>query len=155
MSRPHLRPISLESLLVSVGLDQTQARQLVGLAVGTTPLLSVEDRPGIYQLVSLIDQLGWTDGLAYVQSQLTDPNLTVSQAMANIINNSPLMSKAKDRMMLDMDRYRRKVTSGKGLHTCRGCGSKETVSVQKQLRSADEPMTTIITCTECGRTWRE
>ncbi len=30
------------------------------------------------------------------------------------------------------------------------CGSKKTWSIQKQLRSCDEPMTTFYTCVECG-----
>lgn len=33
------------------------------------------------------------------------------------------------------------------------CGSKETISFQKQVRSSDEPMTTFAACCKCGRRW--
>lgn len=34
------------------------------------------------------------------------------------------------------------------------CGSKRTFSFQKQLRSADEGVTTFSQCVECGKKWR-
>jgi len=37
--------------------------------------------------------------------------------------------------------------------TCR-CGSKECFAYQLQTRSADEPMTTFVTCTKCGKRWK-
>ena len=37
---------------------------------------------------------------------------------------------------------------------CENCGSRKTTFYQKQTRSADEPMTTFVTCCECGRKWR-
>lgn len=43
-----------------------------------------------------------------------------------------------------------------GLYKCNVCGSEKTYSYQKQTRSADEPMTTFITCAnkQCGKKWR-
>jgi DNA-directed RNA polymerase subunit M/transcription elongation factor TFIIS len=40
-----------------------------------------------------------------------------------------------------------------GIYTCRSCGSKKTQSWEKQMRSADEPMTTTVMCTNCRRSW--
>jgi len=37
---------------------------------------------------------------------------------------------------------------------CENCGSRKTTFYQKQTRSADEPMTTFVTCVECGKKWR-
>jgi len=34
------------------------------------------------------------------------------------------------------------------------CGSKRTISFQKQTRSADEGSTTFAQCVECGRKWK-
>jgi hypothetical protein len=41
-----------------------------------------------------------------------------------------------------------------GMFKCRKCGSKKTRYYQMQTRSADEPMTTYVTCTACGLKWK-
>lgn len=38
--------------------------------------------------------------------------------------------------------------------TCRKCKSKDCSYYQMQTRSADEPMTTFITCENCGNRWK-
>jgi DNA-directed RNA polymerase subunit M/transcription elongation factor TFIIS len=43
----------------------------------------------------------------------------------------------------------------KGLYTCGRCKSEKTFSRQVQTRSADEGMTSIIQCANCGKVWRE
>jgi DNA-directed RNA polymerase subunit M/transcription elongation factor TFIIS len=44
-----------------------------------------------------------------------------------------------------------------GVYVCRNkdCRSKKTYYYQLQTRSADEPMTTFITCAKCKTKWRE
>ncbi|XP_057469591.1 transcription elongation factor TFIIS-like [Actinidia eriantha] len=37
---------------------------------------------------------------------------------------------------------------------CSKCGKKETTYHQMQTRSADEPMTTFVTCVNCGKNWK-
>lgn len=37
---------------------------------------------------------------------------------------------------------------------CGRCGQRKTTYYQKQTRSADEPMTTFVTCVTCGNRWR-
>lgn len=41
-----------------------------------------------------------------------------------------------------------------GMFTCNACKSKKTVYYQMQTRSADEPMTTYVTCTNCNKKWK-
>lgn len=41
-----------------------------------------------------------------------------------------------------------------GMFTCNRCKSKKTVYYQMQTRSADEPMTTYVTCTNCNTKWK-
>lgn len=43
----------------------------------------------------------------------------------------------------------------KGIFKCTKCGKSETIFYQMQTRSADEGMSTFITCCNCGRRWRE
>jgi len=40
------------------------------------------------------------------------------------------------------------------MFTCHKCGKNETTYFQLQTRSADEPMTTFVTCVACGNHWR-
>lgn len=42
-----------------------------------------------------------------------------------------------------------------GVLQCKKCKCKKIFSYQTQIRSADEPMTTICKCSECGATWSE
>lgn len=40
------------------------------------------------------------------------------------------------------------------LYKCRKCKDNKCTAIQLQLRSADEPMTNIVTCTSCSYSWR-
>ena len=42
-----------------------------------------------------------------------------------------------------------------GVLLCKKCGSKKVLSFQTQTRSADEPMTTVAKCLNCGSEWIE
>ena len=41
-----------------------------------------------------------------------------------------------------------------GFFTCHKCKSKKTTYTQAQTRSADEPMTTFVTCLNCDNRWK-
>ena len=41
-----------------------------------------------------------------------------------------------------------------GMFKCNKCKSMKTVYYQMQTRSADEPMTTYVTCTNCNFKWK-
>ena len=41
-----------------------------------------------------------------------------------------------------------------GMFKCRKCNSKKTTYYQMQTRSADEPMTTYVTCMDCSTKWK-
>jgi len=47
-----------------------------------------------------------------------------------------------------------KATASCTMFTCHKCGKNETTYFQLQTRSADEPMTTFVTCITCGHHWR-
>lgn len=41
-----------------------------------------------------------------------------------------------------------------GFFTCNRCKTKKTTYYQLQTRSADEPMTTFVSCLNCGKNWK-
>ena len=50
--------------------------------------------------------------------------------------------------------YKIRVSDEDGMFVCGKCKSKKTTYYQLQTRSADEPMTTFVTCTNCNNNWR-
>jgi transcription elongation factor S-II len=71
------------------------------------------------------------------------PSGPYSQAM--------LKSREKD---MSMEKARTKEENYSGLFKCGKCKSTKTTYYQMQTRSADEPMTTYVTCTNCGNRWK-
>jgi transcription elongation factor S-II len=48
----------------------------------------------------------------------------------------------------------REMKNQEGFFTCGRCKSKKTTYYQLQTRSADEPMTTFVSCLNCDRNWK-
>ena len=63
----------------------------------------------------------------------------------------PLIKKKEER---DKEKYAPKLEANTDNYTCRKCGSKKCSYYQLQTRSADEPMTTYVTCIDCGTRWK-
>ena len=62
-----------------------------------------------------------------------------------------LINKKKIR---DQHRYTPKLDANTDNFTCRKCKSSRCSYYQLQTRSADEPMTTFVTCIDCGNRWK-
>lgn len=54
----------------------------------------------------------------------------------------------------DENLYSPKLDANTDDFTCRKCKSKKCSYYQLQTRSADEPMTTFVTCIDCGNRWK-
>ena len=54
----------------------------------------------------------------------------------------------------DMNKFETNLEAATDTFTCRKCKSNKCTYMQLQLRSADEPMTTFVTCLSCGNRWR-
>ena len=52
------------------------------------------------------------------------------------------------------NRYAPKMEANTDNFTCRKCSSNKCSYYQLQTRSADEPMTTFVTCINCGNRWK-
>ena len=60
----------------------------------------------------------------------------------------------EDKKIRDENKYEPKLEASTDKFTCRKCRSKKCTYYQLQTRSADEPMTTFVTCLECDRRWK-
>ena len=52
------------------------------------------------------------------------------------------------------NKYFPKIEASTDMYTCRKCKKNQCTYYQVQIRSADEPMTTFVTCINCGVRWR-
>jgi transcription elongation factor S-II len=50
--------------------------------------------------------------------------------------------------------HNKEIVAADGIFTCNKCKSKKTTYYQMQTRSADEPMTTFVTCLNCDKRWK-
>lgn len=59
-----------------------------------------------------------------------------------------------DLKIKNQNKYTPKIEASTDNFTCYKCKSKECSYYQLQTRSADEPMTTFVTCINCGTRWK-
>lgn len=98
-------------------------------------------------------------------------NLNNKQLLAKIINKkiksydivfmtySELQPKKWEQLIEEKNtrlenRYFPKIEASTDNFTCRKCKSNKCTYYQLQTRSADEPMTTFVTCIDCGNRWK-
>ena len=60
----------------------------------------------------------------------------------------------EEKKVRDENKYSPRQEASTDQFTCRKCKSKRCTYYQLQTRSADEPMTTFVTCISCGCRWR-
>jgi len=61
--------------------------------------------------------------------------------------------KLEEREMI-MEASKNAILNNNGLFTCGRCKKNQTSYYQLQTRSADEPMTTFVTCLNCNKRWK-
>lgn len=99
-------------------------------------------------------------------------NLKFNNIIINKINNKEIKSQAianyshqdfypekwkkliENKELKNKNKYNEKLESNTDNYTCRKCRSNKCSYYQLQTRSADEPMTTFITCISCGNRWK-
>ena len=107
--------------------------------------------------------LGNIDPSSYVQNehlhkqlQSGDLSLDTLRSMSTLDMNPGLYKELYDRQLL---REQAQLEGNKAmtseLFTCSRCKKNQCTYYQLQTRSADEPMTTFITCLNCNKRWKE
>ena len=75
----------------------------------------------------------------------------------DVLNPDGLYSKtkfARKKLELQREEASKQDDNYEGMFKCGKCKSKKTDYYQLQTRSADEPMTTYVTCKACGHRWK-
>lgn len=73
----------------------------------------------------------------------------------NIGSKSCFFKQYKDKKEIENERVINPPDVKEGSFKCSRCKSQKTWFYQLQTRSADEPMTNFITCSNCGKHWKE
>ena len=60
----------------------------------------------------------------------------------------------EEKVKKDKNKFETNVEASTDTFTCRKCKSNKCTYYQMQTRSADEAMTTFVTCIECGQRWK-
>jgi transcription elongation factor S-II len=60
----------------------------------------------------------------------------------------------EDKKVRDKQKYEPNIEASTDNFTCNKCKSKKCTYYQLQTRSADEPMTTFVSCLDCGKRWK-
>ena len=74
-----------------------------------------------------------------------DPQYTFPEHWKPLIDEKS----KRDRMLYEVNKE-----MATDIYTCGRCHKKECSYYQLQTRSADEPMTTFVTCLNCGKRWK-
>jgi len=70
------------------------------------------------------------------------------------MNHEKWISLIDAKMKRDKTKYETTMEAMTDTFTCRKCRSKKCNYYQQQTRSADEPMTTFVSCIDCGNRWK-
>lgn len=137
---------TVASILTRTNLfTEEQIQLLTKLTIAGQPLLTLENRSELYQIVGLLQKLGFEQGYQY---------LTTVDNRRQLLWNSPTLLQARQKQEIDIEIMRNKTEVVAGAAKCGRCGSEEVMTAQRQTRSADEPMTNFHRCNACGNRWK-
>ena len=160
---PTIKRQNLKSILLNIRNDkgeillkEWQTDNLLAIPVtDDSQMLSLQDRYFIYEVVNMINSLGYEETYNFLNKKWDEiiPAGSAKILRKKILLRSPLLEDAHEKQKLDMEIYRENIDVSKGAVDCPKCSSGETISVESQRRSADEPMTVHVTCIQCRHKW--
>jgi DNA-directed RNA polymerase subunit M/transcription elongation factor TFIIS len=118
-------------------------------------ILTLDDTNFLYEIIWLLSKVGYEKTYNFLSvdwEKVFGSNEDVN-VRRKILFENPLMEKARDKFLLDMEIYRTKIEVEAG-EKCPKCGSNETISAERQIRSCDEAATIFVYCISCSFKWR-
>jgi hypothetical protein len=136
-------------------VSSVQAKELTDLrfSVSDEPILSLDYREFVYEIVYMLNILDYDVVKGFLSTDWEKIFGVTGDIRDKMLFAGPLLKQSRDKLLMDMEIYRGTTDVVVGAEDCRKCGSKETLSVAKQQRSADEPMTIRCHCLSCGNKW--
>jgi len=129
-------------------LSKNQIDQLLSLKYKDgRSIISLRDREVIFEIVSLLKEV---NDFNLIKMELENIN-----NRDDIIFGNRAMFVPRYRAALEVEMMRNQIEVEEGGYTCPKCKGNRTISTMSQTRSADEPMTTFIVCTDCQTRWKE
>ena len=158
---PKIKTDDLNSILSSLTnsegsklLTPNQVNDLMSLQFSDGELmLTLEDRYFVYEVVNMVNSIGYDATYNFLSVDWIAVFGPVYDIRDKIILVNPLLEQAKMKQLMDLEVLTGQIEVSKGDVDCRRCGSEETISVSKQSRSSDEPMTIKVTCLQCRYKW--
>lgn len=114
------------------------------------PVLTLDNRSLIYEVIGMCQQVGVELTCEYVQEMIDKGE----SRWTEIVFQFKSFSSSRNQYQADIIRIRDKIQVSDGILACPKCHSMKTSYTQSQTRSADEPMTIIAMCSVCGYNWR-
>jgi len=108
----------------------------------------------------------YVDRVRSIYNNLKNNNLLEDIASGNVLSqNVAFMTHQElrpdrwekliqEKMQRDKCKYETTIEAATDTFKCRKCQSNKCTYYQMQTRSADEPMTTFVTCIDCGNRWK-
>lgn len=113
--------------------------------------LTLEDRNFVYEIVWLLKEVGFEKTYNFLSADW-EKVLGSNNIRKRMLFENPLLERARDKFILDMDIFKTQVQVEAG-EKCRKCGSEETISVVSYIRSLDEPPRVSVRCLACSYKW--
>ena len=130
-------------------LEKSKIDKLIRLKHQDENMLSIKNRAFLYDVIGLIELLGFTDAYNYLKKNQKNKYDT------DILKNAPPFKEARRSYFLTItEKIRQEAEQKLSIYECGRCKSKNIQSEVKQTRRADEAITEIHKCRECGFTWR-
>ena len=134
-------------------LTNDQARELSSLKFRDGEYrLTLEDRNFVYEIVWLLKEVGYEKAYNFLSADW-EKVLGSHNIRKRMLFENPLLDRARDKFILDMDIFKTQVQVEAG-EKCRKCGSEETISVTQFLKRLDEPPIISHVCMFCGNKWK-
>ena len=130
-------------------LEKNQIDKLLKLKHNNEPLLSLKNRAFLYDIIGLIEILGFDEAYNYLKNEQKNTNID------DIIKKAPPFKEARLEYYLNItDQIREKANEEESVIECPRCKKRRVKTMLKQDRRADEGISSYNLCKECGHNWK-
>ena len=113
--------------------------------------LTLEDRNFVYEIMWLLKEVGYDKTYNFLSADW-EKVLGSHNIRKRMLFENPLLDRARDKFILDMDIFKTQVQVEAG-EKCKKCGSEETIAVVAYVRSLDEAPKISVRCLACSHKW--